>query len=99
MNTWTPTPDGNKEGSDIGGVPLITMVDLNSLTLPLFEFDDGLKASNLLFEMDQLTPSVPILMSQASTSIQVPAKVSAALVITARSYKHKNRFDELPVNS
>ena len=99
MNTSTPTPDDNRGGRDVGGVPLITMVDLNSLTLPLFNSDDGLKASNLLFEMDKLTPSAPILMSQSSTSIPVPAKVLAALVITARSYRHKNRFDELPENS
>jgi hypothetical protein len=99
MNTSTPTPVGNREGSDVGGVSLITMVDLNSLTLPLFRSDDGLKANNPLYDMDKLTPSAPILMSQSSTSIPIPARVSAALVITARSYKHKNRVDELPENS
>jgi hypothetical protein len=99
MNTSTPTPEENREGSDIGGVPLITMVDLNSLTLPLFKSDDGPKANNPLYQMDKLTPSAPILMSQSSTSIPRPAKVSAALVFTARNYWHKKRVDELPENS
>jgi hypothetical protein len=99
MNTSTPTPDDNREGSDVGGVPHITMVDLNSLTLPSFRSDDGLKANNPLYDMDKLTPSAPILMSQSSTSIPIPARVSAALVITARSNRHKNRVDELPENS
>lgn len=98
MNTSIPTPEENREGSDVGGVPLITMVDLNSLTLPLFESDDGLKA-NPLYQMDKLTPSAPILISQSSASIPIPAKISAALVITARNYWGTKRVDELPENS
>ncbi len=95
MNTSTPTPEENREESDVGGVALVTMVDLNSLTLPLFKSDDGLKANNPLYQMDKLTPSAPILMSQSSASIPIPAKVSAALVITGRNYWHKKRVDEL----
>jgi hypothetical protein len=86
MNISKLTPNDNAEGNDVGGIPLITMIDLNSLTLPLFTSDEGLQASSPLCQMDKFKPSAPILMSQSSTSNPISTKVSAALVLTARSY-------------
>jgi hypothetical protein len=94
----TPTYNDDTKQDDAGVVPPIRMIDLNSLTLPLFMSDDGLGVNSSSCQMEKFTPSAPILTSESKTANLVASNLSAASVVTAQILKHKNRINKLLEN-
>ncbi len=90
------TNDNTKQ-DDAGGGPLIRLADLNSLTLPLFTSDIDVGVNNSSFQMEKLTPSAPKFVSESITNL-IASKISAAFVATAKSFKRKNKVDEVLEN-